>query len=395
MGVKLNFALQGDAIVSIDDRLLRGVSYTCPHCGENVVFRKGGKREHHFSHKPDSQCSVTKETLLHFEAKHYISRAIKRGEDIKLGIGLDYFPTRIKNVFRSLGVEDYKISVLDVLAYYKKVRDISIVEYPVGDYVADVGVLGDYNSVDIDEEDMKPFVFEVFVTHRNEDSKVKYFRDSNIHYIEVVPVRVEKGFVFQVEDCFISEFIGSISGDISKKVTDVCYEEFKPDVLRVAEQRLTDELLSRYKDKAFSEVERKLKTVNLRDFINGRTYKKMNSIEAKVYKRNVSRRVELLGVSYQSGKDDKQWLTINNSFIVANERNLLYALISELQQFYAMEVLVDYGGGGRYAKAVGVNVLLPNSTIIGEELHKVLDSAVSAVKKGWVEKEIDDYDFID
>lgn len=395
MGVKLNFALQGDAIVSIDDRLMRGVIYTCPHCGEDVVFRKGSKREHHFSHKPDSQCSVTKETLLHFEAKHYISRAIKRGEDIKLDIGLDYFPSRIKNVFCSLGVEDYKISVLDVLAHYKKVRDISIVEYPVGDYVADVGVLGDYNAMDVVEEDMKPFVFEVFVTHRNEDSKVKYFRNSNIHYIEVVPVRVGKDFVFQVEDCFISDFIDSIAGDISKKVTDVCYEEFKSDVLQVAEQRLTDELLSSYKDKAFSEVERKLKAVNLRDFINGRTYKKMNSIEAKVYKRNVSRRVELLGVSYQSGKDDKKWLTINNSFIVANERNLLYALISELQQFYDMEVLVDYDGGGRYAKAVGINVLLPNSTIIGEELHKVLDSAVSAVKKGWVEKGIDDYDFID
>ena len=120
MSVKLNFALCGTDIVYIEDRLYKNVKYRCPHCHEDVIFKKGNKREHHFSHKHGSNCTVSCETLLHFEAKHYLVNKVNKEEDIKLIIDLSYFKKNYKEFLKAINIDSYEISLLDILKFYKK-----------------------------------------------------------------------------------------------------------------------------------------------------------------------------------------------------------------------------------------------------------------------------------
>jgi competence CoiA-like predicted nuclease len=63
-------------MVKSKDNYTKNLKYFCPHCKEEVSFKIGTIREHHFSHKPNSTCSATAETILHFEAKHYLANQI-------------------------------------------------------------------------------------------------------------------------------------------------------------------------------------------------------------------------------------------------------------------------------------------------------------------------------
>ncbi|MBQ6317854.1 MAG: hypothetical protein IJI13_10065 [Oscillospiraceae bacterium] len=67
---KLHYALRSGQLVSIDD-VERGLqcNCVCPSCGAALIARKGDKREHHFAHYGDTDCSGGVETALHLLAK--------------------------------------------------------------------------------------------------------------------------------------------------------------------------------------------------------------------------------------------------------------------------------------------------------------------------------------
>ncbi|MCH5477037.1 hypothetical protein L4A40_28630 [Bacillus cereus] len=90
-----------------------------PHCNEDVIFKKGNKRGHHFSHKSGSDCTISRETLLHFEAKHFLVNKINKEEDIKLKIDLSYFKKKYKEFLRAINIDSYEISLLEMLKFYK------------------------------------------------------------------------------------------------------------------------------------------------------------------------------------------------------------------------------------------------------------------------------------
>ncbi|WP_237391502.1 hypothetical protein [Bacillus cereus] len=85
-----------------------------------MIFKKGNKREHHFSHRPGSNCVVSRETLLHFEAKHFLVNKINKEEDINLKIDLSYFKRKYKEFLRAINIVSYETSLLDILKFYKK-----------------------------------------------------------------------------------------------------------------------------------------------------------------------------------------------------------------------------------------------------------------------------------
>ena len=76
MSVKLQYALDEnrDPISIENDDVYSGSHYFCPdpYCQEHVIPKKGKKRQHHFSHKSNSNC-YGPETSLHFLAKEAIS----------------------------------------------------------------------------------------------------------------------------------------------------------------------------------------------------------------------------------------------------------------------------------------------------------------------------------
>lgn len=376
MGVKLNFALCGTDIVHIEDRLYKNIKYRCPHCHENVIFKKGNKREHHFSHRPGSNCVVSRETLLHFEAKHFLVNKINKEEDIKLKIDLSYFKRKYKEFLRAINIVSYETSLLDILKFYKK--HFAEVEQWIGDSIADVVVKEEY-------DDSSPFVIEVYVTHANEDEKVQYFDEGNIPFLEVIPIRKNSEFMFEISDASISEYIDYISSKISKTAANISYNIFKDEFMDITREDLTDEILLQYKKQAIHEVEDAIKTLNYRYYINGNTYKKMNSVEAKSYMSQEFSREELLDITYKNSSRSKDnYLMVNNRYFVSSEQNLLYSLIYKIQEHYQVEAILGGWEDTKKEKVIGFNILMPNSKIIVEEMNKILNDMLSTIKRGWI-----------
>ncbi|MED3025252.1 MULTISPECIES: competence protein CoiA family protein [Bacillus cereus group] len=373
MGVKLNFALCGTDIVHIEDRLYKNIKYRCPHCHEDVIFKKGNKREHHFSHRPGSNCVVSRETLLHFEAKHFLVNKINKEEDIKLKIDLSYFKKKYKEFLRAINIVSYEITLLDILKFYKK--RFAEVEQWIGDSIADVVVKGEY-------DDSSPFVIEVYVTHANEDEKVQYFDEGNIPFLEVIPIRNNSEFMFEISDASISEYIDYISSKISTTAADISYNIFKDELIDIAKEDLTDEILLQYKKQAIHEVEDAIKTLNYRYYINGNTYKKMNSVEAKSYMSKEFSREELLNISYKNSSQSKdKYLMVNDRYFLSNEQNLLYSLIYEIQEHYQVEAIIGGWEHTKRKKVIGFNILMPNNKIIVEEMNRILNDMLSKIKR--------------
>ncbi|HFJ9441196.1 hypothetical protein ETJ91_25840 [Bacillus albus] len=375
MGVKLNFALCGTDIVHIEDRLYKNIKYRCPHCHEDVIFKKGNKREHHFSHRPGSNCVVSRETLLHFEAKYFLVNKINKEEDIKFKIDLSYFKKKYKEFLRAINIVSYEISLLDILKFYK--NRFAEVEQWVGDTIADVVVKGEY-------DDSSPFVIEVYVTHANEDEKVQYFDEENIPFLEVIPIRRNSEFMFEISDASISEYFDYISSKISTTAADISYNIFKDELMDIAREDLTDEILLLYKKQAIHEVEDAIKNLNYRYYINGDIYKKMNSVEAKSYMSKESSREELLDISYKNSSQSKdKYLMVNDRYFLSNEQNLLYSLIYEIQEHYQVEAIVGGWEHTKKKKVIGFNILMPNSKIVVEEMNRILNDMLSTIKREW------------
>jgi len=61
------------ALVSAEDAK-RGETYFCPGCGDELIFKAGAVKVHHFAHKPSQICS--QETIIHKTAKLVIKQAI-------------------------------------------------------------------------------------------------------------------------------------------------------------------------------------------------------------------------------------------------------------------------------------------------------------------------------
>ena len=80
--------------------------------------------------------------------------------------------------------------------------------------------------------------------------------------------------MFEVSDASISKYIDYISSKISSSAADISYDIFKDELIDIAREDLTDEILLHYKNQAIHEVEDAIKNLNYRYYINGDIYKK-------------------------------------------------------------------------------------------------------------------------
>lgn len=298
---------------------------------------------------------------------------MNKEEDIKLKIDLSYFKRKYKEFLRAINIVSYEISLLDILKFYKK--RFAEVEQWIGDSIADVVVRGEYH-------DPSPFVIEVYVTHANEEEKVQYFDEEDIPFLEVIPIRKNSEFMFEISDASISEYIDHISSKISTTAADISYNIFKDELIDIAKEDLTDEILLQYKKQAIHEVEDAIKTLNYRYYINGNTYKKMNSVEAKSYMSKEFSREELLNISYKNSSQSKdKYLMVNDRYFLSNEQNLLYSLIYEIQEHYQVEAIIGGWEHTKRKKVIGFNILMPNNKIVVEEMNRILNDMLSKIKR--------------
>src|SRR5689334_19227719 len=68
-------ALDAAGALTTPNRAIQGKEYTCPACGDSLVFRVGTIRTPHFAHRPASHCSV--ETVTHQIAKLLVQQAMQ------------------------------------------------------------------------------------------------------------------------------------------------------------------------------------------------------------------------------------------------------------------------------------------------------------------------------
>ncbi|MFB9330647.1 competence protein CoiA family protein [Paenibacillus aurantiacus] len=176
--------------------------FSCPECGEGLFFKAGEIRIPHFSHYPESMCSMSLESALHYYAKHYIASAIKkRDENVQFKFQVDTLPDLFR---RSLLLFDtnrseYAVSIMDLVRYFE-VYNVNV-EKMFDIYKPDV-LCNDY--------DLNRFLaFEVAVTHYSTEEKIAFYLENDIAYIEFVPVVHEDGktLSFTVEAHNLDEFL--------------------------------------------------------------------------------------------------------------------------------------------------------------------------------------------
>ena len=205
MAVKLDFAYANNKLHHISEDLYKHVDYTCPFCKEVLIFRKGEIKEHHFSHKPNSNCTATVETALHFNAKHYLQSECENpsGYDIFFDFPIRKHVPAINDLADIIDIKDeYTVSLNDILVFYRAICGC-LVEHRVGPYIADTYVQTKGND--------KGFVVEVCVTHEMEEDKRAFLTKNKIPYLELTPTPKDNSKIeFSLKSYFYLSFLIAI-----------------------------------------------------------------------------------------------------------------------------------------------------------------------------------------
>ncbi|PHE64382.1 hypothetical protein COF68_05970 [Bacillus toyonensis] len=395
MIVQLNFALdsKNSRVYHIEERLPSNVKYVCPYCKEEVHARKGSKRQHHFAHTKGSSCSVSRETLLHFESKNFLANRInklnerhvteerKQELDVEITSDISIFNEKYQSIFNAMGVKSYRFSLLELIGLYEVTY--AETEKGMGNYIVDV--LGDSK-----EFRGSPLVFEVFVTHKNEEGKTDYFNNFRVPYLELKPIEKGTGFEFELVNCRIHKFIEEKCKVINESLTEVVYENFKEDL----EQKALSNVTESYKDIARKEItsqvrkqlEMAVSSINFREYIDGTLYKDMNSVVCLNSPKLETRREQLFNIDLKFHPHDKNKLVLlfNNSHILIEPTHLLLCVLDEIKEFYGVEIILANNSDRNFpsieSKVIGFNFLLPNKLSTGEQLKTILKKSVIELK---------------
>ncbi|PHE64383.1 hypothetical protein COF68_05975 [Bacillus toyonensis] len=273
--VKFYYALNStDTIVSIEDVPIENKdrdTYRCPECNEYFIPRvKGTKRTRHFAHKPDSNCTSTNESILHFNSKNFLTKTINSLGDLNLNCPVELFGNKLETIYKSLGIKTQPISLRELLNFYSK--DYAYSEFYIGNYKADVLVdKGEYEAgfskyephkfkkIDLSDVNL-PFVFEVLVTSDIDDIKMEFLNKWGIPYLEVTPVIVPKKlkYEFNIVRCNIDEFIKSKTNSIQQEFFILSYDSFKPEIDEIAKIEYAKEIEGSIRKEVKLEVEEKV-----------------------------------------------------------------------------------------------------------------------------------------
>ncbi|TVY06887.1 competence protein CoiA family protein, partial [Paenibacillus cremeus] len=182
MSIKLAVALEDNKFKKhIRDRIDRSKSYICPFCNEPVISKKGQERQHHFAHAPGTNCTASEETILHFNAKHYLAYCIKQNVDIVFEVSTELLEPKLNSVLTSLNIKQYPLSLNSLANFYKKAG--VYVEKSVGPYIVDVYMKHESYTYG--------FVFEIVVTHEMEPEKLQWLHENHVPYLEISPVSLD------------------------------------------------------------------------------------------------------------------------------------------------------------------------------------------------------------
>jgi hypothetical protein len=366
MAVKMDFAYDAlGNLKHISEELLRNMMYTCPFCSEEVVYRKGEEREHHFSHKPNSDCPATSETVLHFNAKHYLAGECEGPFGYKnyLEFSLSTHIPSIAPIFEIFHKDDtFKISLHDILVFYRALSGAEV-EKKFGPYIVDVFC----------PTHDKGLVLEVCVTHPIEKEKRDFLVRKRIPFLELSPIPKSKGFMeFTVTDYDLEDFFKHYETKMLGNLQDMFYQKMKPDLIERAREPLLEIEVLKNKKKAVQALLKNMDYLSLEDYVNDELNKKMNSVSAQAYGSYINNKTKLYDIGYVTNSQGKKFLMCNDkAYFVSAEQNLLFGIMNELLQNYEVEAFIGGWKDSNKKSVIGFNLSLPNQTL-GEKQIKAI-----------------------
>lgn len=423
----------------ISERMSKDETLLCPLCGDQVTPKKGTIRQHHYSHAAGSDCSASEETILHFNAKHYIKRCVNEYEEISFSVPAELIDPRLQKMMGILGMRQYPLSLTDLREFYQ--FKTAYVEKQVLDSVADVMVgrgyvqpsvqmrelktsrdfrgalnrmfsgFSSYESSHYDDDEYvereeSPFVFEVKVTHEMGDEKTTAFVQAGIPYIEVAPEQTDQRFVFTVTSLHIPHFLQSrlelIKSHLAKEFESELMEMAKAtyEAKRIEELKqevrseLIEEVTSTFDAKRKEELVQEVRSgvidslvenvglINFREYITAEQFKKMNTVEVKAFRSEVRRTTPLEEIKYKTNnRDGKNFVSINNRYSFYAAENILFDTVKKLHEEYKVDLLIGGYKGDDKERVIGFRFLLPDKYLYGEQLKAIMREVLLDMKE--------------
>ncbi len=372
--VKLDFAYAGNTLRHISEELYRSTIYTCPFCNESLTYRKGDEREHHFSHKPNSICTASYETVLHFNAKYYLESecAGPSGYSIFFDFHLKNHIEAVNTLSNILNINDtYTTSLHDILLFYGALKGAQV-EHKVGPYIADVFC---------ETKNENGFVFEVFVTHEMDLVKRNYLENNNIPYLELVPSQNEKSRIsFQLESYYLPNFFYKKSEEIESKLSDMYYNNYQEELIERAKEPLNEKNILNFKSQAVKALILEVEKASFQKSIGDKLLNETHLITAQAFNSRISRKETLVNIQYVSNRDrTKKYLMVNDkNHFLSSEQNLLFEIINKFADIYHIEALVGGWNDKKNESVIGFEFNIPNSNGIEKYIKSILSDILNS-----------------
>lgn len=375
----MEFAEVDSRLIHISERISKDLLYLCPLCKQEVISRKGPQRRHHFAHKPESNCSASEETILHFNAKNYLAYCITAYEmnleEIIFNIPIGLLDESIQKVIQILGIQYYPLSLYKLKSYYHFSR--AKTEQRIGNYVADVLVkceeYSDEYEYDDEVIDRGYFLFEMRVSHEIGEEKERDLLESGIPFIEAIPEQTERGYTFRVT----SMSLYSLLKDSKDQLIRLLSTHFEEELIQVGKNMFNSTVEKELRKTAIERAIENVDDLNLRDYISKEQFASINAIEAKAYMSEVHQTVALQSIRYKTGREDKSYISINEHLYWVRSENILYDVVKKLdKQGYKVELLIGGYSNSSKSKVVGFRFQLPDRYLYGEQLKRIMKAGL-------------------
>lgn len=352
MSVKLSYAADGQRLIHISEPLIKDKIYKCPFCDEQVNYRKGNSNEHHYYHKPHSNCSASAESILHFEAKHFLFNEIRKGDvsTLSLSFEMTSFSTLITAISNILSTKPLHDVDLHKLTRYFGEYNIATVEKKVGPYIADV-VAG------------SKLVFEIFVTHESGEEKLLYFRENRIPFVELVPSRERDGcFSFQVHEWFLPSFFEKIEQKYEQKLSALLVQQLDEKVNQLAEKKVERIKEIEMKIQALQKLQQDISSLQFNIQSESKNPMRVQAKRATVIG---DKPLENIDIHYKKTSSQKnyqeRYLKVNhNTYYVSGVEDLLCNFLTQCIQQYGVKALIGGWDIAKDHKVVGFEVGMPD-----------------------------------
>ncbi|WP_338657034.1 competence protein CoiA family protein (plasmid) [Sporosarcina psychrophila] len=358
MTVNITYAICEVQLVHISDRISKKKTYCCPSCGEAMVAKKGAVNAHHFSHKADSSCTATEETMLHLLAKYFLISQ----SDLQLNFPVSLFKNKnilFETISTHMVIEYIPVQLQSIFEFYSFYNFEGTLEKSVGNFIADV------LFIDPNEDNFE-FVIEVFVTHAIEENKRAYFNQVKIPFIEVKPKMNNGQIEFFVTETNIYDYLYEKESKLTEELFTNVYEEFRGELLQKLKYELVkDEKIKLEKLEALKQLNEDIDDINLREHINRELYTEMSTIPATTSHK--FERIEKVSMLHLKGKN----LKCNNKFVNL-EAGILHSLITNFQsEQIIVQAYVETGNNNK-EHITGFNFKIPRQTVTGDVMKAIL-----------------------